>query len=366
MPKPDLGNDYSTFLFDWFFAGFESNEERARDKVDKPDEERRELARFGRLVGYQEMYVPPESAAPSSPVIRIFTLVGLFRDAAGASGYLAGQAVRAGGTTFDVGALGDKAQGFRAVTRGQNMTRVNVQRGHLLGTVGINRRDQTDVSAEALALGRKLDERMQRALRGELRGYRGPPGSEIGAERVELMTLPKADLGAAFSSFEDEIGNSGFQDNEERTQIWSMDGASDLAEFNSCGRVTGYFNAYIPTDDRGFVSSGSHLLSDEAGARGLVEHFVAREKRLEGRSIGESKVGAVSEVAVPGLGDQAAGVRYSFTETSRVTLLFRRGRVVGEVTLIRRDPKDLETDASAIGRKLDERIQAVLSGRVAP
>jgi hypothetical protein len=363
LPKGDLGADYSAFSFDWFFAGFETNEERARDKSVRPDQERKDLARFDRLAGYQEMYVPAGASAQASPVVRIFTLVHLFRDAAGASGYLTTQATYEASGAFDLPALGEQANGFRSTgSGGQYLTRVNVRRGQLMGTLGINRRDQVDVTGEAIALARKLDERMRRAMVGDLRGYTGPPNTEIGSERVQLMALPQADLGSAYSRFVEDVGSGGFHDNEERTRLASVDPASDLAEFDSCGRVTGYFNLFESTGGREFVNAGTHLFSQEAGARGFVARFFGRQKQLAGPTFSP----LISDFAVAGIGDQAAGLLRKYPDMPRATVLARRGRVVGDVTFVIKDPQTAQSDAIALARKLDDRIAGVLSGRIRP
>lgn len=363
LPKAELGTAYASFTFDWFFAGFESNEERARDKSGRPEEERRDLERFARLVGYQEMYVPPDGSAP---VARIFTVVGLFRDAAGASGYLANLPTSISGASagpFAVSGIGDEVKGYRTVSGSELQTRVNVRRGRLLGTVGINRRDLNDVSQEAIDLARKLDDRLRRSLTGDRRGYVGIPGNEIGAERVQLMALPQAQLGPDYASFQEEFTSSGFQDNEEWTHSASIDPDGDLQEFELCGRVTGFFQAFIPPSDRGYVSTGAHLFSQQGGASDLLAHFVERQKRLAGHSIGQDKIDAVSEVGMARFGDQAAAVLYTFSSgMRRVTVLVRRNRVIGETTVVVKDESAARSQALALARKLDDRIVKVLAG----
>lgn len=256
LPQSELGAQYSSFEVDWFFGGFESNEERARDKSGRPEEERRVLEQSGRLAGYQQMYVPVNK---SGPVVRIFTLVGLFRDAAGASAYLE-QVLRGG--DFALSGLGDEARGTRRVEPGGAegvLTRAYVRRGPLLGTVGINRRDDTNVNGEVAALAQKLDERLRMALTGALRGYTGQLGTETGAERVQRVALPRVDLGPAYSTFEEDHFLNGFQDNSERATS-----SEEYKAFERCGRTTGYFEAFRGA--AGLVSTGAHLFGEQAGA----------------------------------------------------------------------------------------------------
>ena len=359
LPKAELGSTYASFNFDWELAGFESNEERARDKSGNPDQERQALERFGRLVGYQEMYVPPTG---NTPIIRIFTLVSLFRDAAGADGYLTYGSTNTA-SSFGVGPLGDQVEGHRAVVGPQFLTRVTVRRGQILAQVGINRSDANDVSQEAIDLARKLDDRVRRSVSGELRGYTGPAGTEIGAERLQQMAVPQNQLGAEYATFFEEIGSSGFQENREWTQSFSFDPQSDLRVFETCGRVAGFFQAFIPPDTGGYVTTGAHLYSQRGAATSMVAGFVQREKLLAGHPIRGGQIDAVSEVAASGLGDQAAAVMYTFgSGLHGVSVLVRHDRIVGQTHLVLKDESAATATALDLARKLDARIVKVLAG----
>jgi hypothetical protein len=358
LPKADLGTTYASFNFDWKLAGFESNEERARDKSANPDQERQALEHFGRLVGYQEMYVPTSA----SPIVRIFTLVSLFRDAAGAGGYLTYGSTNST-SAFDVGPLGDQVEGHRAVASPQFLTRVTIRRGQILAQVGINRSDTLDVSQEATDLARKLDDRVRRSLTGELRGYTGSAGTEVGAERLQKMAIPQSELGSEYATYFEELFSSGFQENREWTETASFDPQSDLQIFEACGRVTGFFQAFIPQNGDGYVTTGAHLYSQRGAAASMVAGFVQREAVLAGHSIRGGQIDAVSEVAVSGLGDQAAAVMYTFaTGLHAVAVLMRRDRVVGESYLVLNDESAAKAGALDFARKLDARIVKVLAG----
>ncbi|HET8569568.1 MAG TPA: hypothetical protein VFM93_11355, partial [Candidatus Limnocylindria bacterium] len=210
LPRSELGTTYAAYVFDPGFGGFESNYERVRDKADRKDEERRALERYGRLVAYQSMFTATDRSAA---VERIWTLVALFRDGAGASGYLANaiaSSTATGAAEFALAGLGEEARGAGA--------RAYVRRGRLLGQVGINARGPTDLRSELTALAQKLDDRLQRSVSGALRGYTGKPGTEIGAERVQSLALPRADLGPAYAGLDEDAFLNGFQDNLERAQ----------------------------------------------------------------------------------------------------------------------------------------------------
>ena len=362
LSQSDLGGAYSSFQFDSVFGGFETNEERARDKSDRPNEERQALERSGRLAAYQSMYVPRDQSAA---IVRIFTLVGVFRDATGASDYFSSVAMSSSSTAFDVSGLGDQAKAWRERANvGPQIgirTRAVVRRGRLLGTVGINRRDELDVNAEVAELARKLDERLRRAASGELRVYQGARGTEIGAERLQSMALPLPELGPAYSGFVEDLFLSAFQDNEERAgNVLTFDSADELQEFERRGRVTGYFEAFAAPDGRTPVSTGAHLFRDDAGAKEFLARFAERCKRLAGGTIGPQRIESVNDVAAPTLGDGAVAVALAIPGAHRVTVLVRRGRVVGETVVVRTDDAQARAEALDLARKLDARTTSAL------
>lgn len=149
---------------------------------------------------------------------------------------------------------------------------------------------------------------MQRSQSGALRGYTGPSGSEISADRIQQMAVPQSQLGPEYATFSEELFSSGFQDNQEWTQTFSFDPQSDLQVFQACGRVMGFFQAFIPQNTAGYVTTGAHLYSQRRAATSMVAGFVQRQKLLAGHPIRGGQIDAVSEVAVSGIGDQAAAV----------------------------------------------------------
>lgn len=347
LPHGALGPAYAAYRFDSFFGGFESNGERVRDKSADKDAERRALERSGRLVAYQEMYVPTDRSAAVS---RVYTLVSLFRDAAGASTYLA---YLPRGGDFVMAGLGDEARGTRTPGR-ETLTRAHVRRGPLLGTVGVNRTDDKNVDAEVIALAQRLDERLRTSLTGDLRGYSGAPGTEIGAERLQSMALAHADLGPAYSTFGEEVIYNGFQDNLEWPTF-----PEDRADFERCGRVTGYFEAFAG-DRAGFVSTGTHLFGTEGGAAGYLAGYADRSRHLIGTTMDGSVVSSVESLAAPPLGDGRVAVAFVTSGSQRVTVLVRRGRLISETTVILGAPAQARAEALRLAAKLDPLIATAL------
>ncbi len=115
----------------------------------------------------------------------------LFTDAAGASGYLEDEVQdveRVVGQTdlellldtvdrFDVSGVGDEAVGLRTTAStppGEGepvriyVTYTWFRRGNLIGDIAVARVDDGDASEQALKLAKRLDERIQAVLEGEL------------------------------------------------------------------------------------------------------------------------------------------------------------------------------------------------------
>ncbi|HET8567692.1 MAG TPA: hypothetical protein VFM93_01745, partial [Candidatus Limnocylindria bacterium] len=138
------------------------------------------------------------------------------------------------------------------------------------------------------------------------------------------------------------------------------DTREEEAEFEQCGRVTGYFEAFTSPDERTIVSTGAHLFTSEAGATGYLARFAERYKRLAGGTIGRQRVVAVSQLTVPRLGDTATAVALELPDRQRITVLVRRGRVIGETLVVNGDGARARTEAFELSRKLDDRIAGAL------
>jgi len=184
----ELGPAYDAFELD-DDSGFRSNEEAAEEANDKEDE-RSDIERFGRINGFETIYISTPAFMSGKGPWMVSAVVDLFQDAEGASGSLwddvddwkrevgrtVGQVTLSDAQEFDPGDIGDETTGVVAtVTLTGNeaspfrMTAVAFRRGPLVGTVGIARFDEEDVSGEVIALAQKLDERIQSALGGEMR-----------------------------------------------------------------------------------------------------------------------------------------------------------------------------------------------------
>jgi len=189
LGRADLGEEYADLQF-IEQAGFLTNETRVKWALD-PEDEASDLERFGRVNGYEAAYVAFARPAEGAGLDEIRVGVSLFADAAGASAYLEDELADieqgTGGQhagmiledvkRFKVGGIADRSVGFRAratAAAGQdsaaptNVTQVYFRRGRLLADVAIGRVDEEDASEAVQTLARKLDERIQAVLRGEV------------------------------------------------------------------------------------------------------------------------------------------------------------------------------------------------------
>jgi hypothetical protein len=407
LPQEELGPSSAGLTFDWFFGGFEDNEERARDKSSDPDGERKDLTETGRLAGYLNMYVPdrgpapdpipePESGAlalrppPPTGVQRVFTLAHLFGDAAGASSYLhdsteeARQEVGKAGSDgspqptsareeFPVEGLGDEAMG--SVTRGSSegmATRIAFRRGRVLGVAQLVRNDEGDDRAEVVKIAERFHERIEAVLAGRLRGYQGDAESVVGVDQLIAMPLPKERLPRRYAPFGDDVTAGRFQDNEERLRTTSLDADDDRADDERFGRVVGYSGAYssdfaaAPTRTTGFARTGVEIFGDAARASQWLADQVQDEQRLAGQTRNGVSIRTVTEFPVQDVGEEAAGLIRRTSTGDVVMVVFRRGRLVGSVVLGPPGGDERMSEAIALAGALDDRMRAILKSLSPP
>ena len=188
LPLDELGSAYAGFERD-DDSGFVSNEDRIDEAIDREDEEG-DLERYGRVTGYLESYSCLGPLLEEGGVFVISTSVGLYEDSDGASGDLNDevkdvrdtQGTPDNGVTaeapeeFDPDEFGDESVALVLTLADEvfqdrtfHVTLVGFRRGRLTGSVIIvSRFDYEGVWEVAAGVARKLDERMQLVLRGEV------------------------------------------------------------------------------------------------------------------------------------------------------------------------------------------------------
>lgn len=111
LPLAAYGGLGEGLAWDWFFGGCQDNLERGYVAGDKAAAD---AITFGRLTGCFAMYAPPPDA-PVGDVVRVYSVVTVYGDAAGAAAALEAnltELAARGGTRFDVGSIGDEAIGI--------------------------------------------------------------------------------------------------------------------------------------------------------------------------------------------------------------------------------------------------------------
>jgi len=208
LPKADLGEDYATFQLA-VDAGFESNQQNIEDDRD-PEDEARDVEQFGRVNGYSAGFESSAAVLAREGAYVVGTSVELFDEAAGASGYLWDDvadlerdiAKTSEGLTlthverFGVETVGDESAGLRLTLsfgdEGETLpvyaTYVMFRRGWIVAYAVSARFDQNDVAGEVEALARKLDQRIQAVLRGELMPT---PTPQLGQATSESAPAPE-------------------------------------------------------------------------------------------------------------------------------------------------------------------------------
>jgi hypothetical protein len=199
---------------------------------------------------------------------------------------------------------------------------------------------------------------------------------EISRARLAAMVLPAEDLGASIEGLErDEhsgvIGNADAADD-------SIDPDDTGRSLKGAGRVTGYDLEYV--HPRLISARGGKGTLDVRTAVELFEDPVFATQYLQARlgdyvrfrkAVPGARLSAYSEFEAVAIGDEAGGRRVKATFPGVLTgyvtdVVFRRGRIVATVEVVRADRSDARQEALRLAVELDRRIQAVLAGEIAP
>lgn len=199
---------------------------------------------------------------------------------------------------------------------------------------------------------------------------------EISDGELVAMMLPLADLGPAYADLELD-DESGFQSNEDVVKDANdkEDEAEDIERYR---RVTGYQEAFTSlealSNRDGVFGIGTivSLYEDADGASGDLLDTVDDAKRAVGTTAYHVTLEDVEEFTLDGIGDESAKLIVSLSVSDGgyafyvTVVMFRRGRLIGEVVIVRYDEEDVREEVAELARKLDERILAVLRGEIEP
>jgi hypothetical protein len=201
------------------------------------------------------------------------------------------------------------------------------------------------------------------------------PKEKVTRAQLAAMVLPKAKLGPSTKGLVPQAG-AGVMTNVKYAAA-TLDPADSAGSLKSSGRVLGYDSTYQhpqlgtrKVSRRLTVSTGVELLDDNVYATQYLHARLNDFERLQGTVDRGIKLRNVSSFEIAGIGEAGGGIRGTFVVPGLLTghetaVAFRRGRIVGYVTVMRGDKSDARQEVMRLAVELDQRIQDVLSGEIA-
>ena len=205
------------------------------------------------------------------------------------------------------------------------------------------------------------------------RAARTAPKQPVTRAQLAAMVLPKADLGPSVKGLAEHrpagaMTNTKFAAN-------TVDPEDTASSLRAKGRLLGHERTYIHpripslTVRKGRCRSGPIELLD--GTVYAVQYLHVRltdYERLRDRCGPASASVTCAFVEDAGIGDEeadkdAAVIVPSLIRAQETSVVFRRGRIVGYVSVVRADKGDARQEAMRLAVASDRRIQAVLTGR---
>lgn len=205
-----------------------------------------------------------------------------------------------------------------------------------------------------------------------------PPAEkpEVTRGRLAAMVLPQGELGQAGKGLRRD-GESGLVPNDEAAE-GTVDPDDTGKSLAGAGRRSGFRLSFEASglaaakQGAGYVSVGTEveLLEDTVYAAQYLHEQVSDFERFRGKRIDGVKLARVSTFEVADVGEESDGILVTAAgpggTVHGTVVAFRRGRIVGAVTILRSDRADAKGEARALAVKLDRRIEGVLAGAIAP
>ena len=378
LPKEQFGREARGLEVE-IGSGYTDNAAAADATLD-PDDTEQQLARAGRIFGYDLSYGELSRAAfvRGSGLQAIGSSVDLFRSAGAADAFITkqlrdarrfrGKRVDFGvslvaSNTFPVSSIGDRAVGLRTTVElgGKRLydTVVAFRVGPLAAAVLIERADAKPVAASAERLARLLAERILLAAAGKLNarpipvpptGQKGRPpvgGPDLTAMALSASDLPKGTRIARQQYVEDRetLGSYEREFDTSSARFGSsvvMSVESDVSLLRSAKEAAGFFLVFRAL----FASPGIEQDFAQAFSEGAGTKVAAVEIELQ--------------EALPA-GDEAVAVLVRFsigTLTFRSVFVFVRvGRVIGALIVAGEAPKFRFADLGPLADTFAKRIQ---------
>ncbi len=198
--------------------------------------------------------------------------------------------------------------------------------------------------------------------------------ANVGLSDLRAMVLPRDDLGLLGIGMKVSDG-SGWERNRTAARD-SFDPDDTGRSLAQAGRLGGYSLSY--GQPRGFasphkerpllVSTQVELFRDEATASSYLHRAVTRTMRLRGRKLPDGRIAAVERFEGGDVGDESEGLRETVVVDDFIgygtTVGFRRGRMVGSVSVLHQVQTGGPGDVLRIAGALDDRIERVAAGEI--
>jgi hypothetical protein len=206
-------------------------------------------------------------------------------------------------------------------------------------------------------------------------GDDGITAGDISDEQLSQMLLSQSEWGDEYAAL--EPSGSLLEDREQRAQRVSEDEAQDLERF---GELKSYQDGYGREEafEEGTgplrVGTTVYLFESGKGASDYLEDDIEDLQEAIGEERARITIHSVDRFAVEGIGDEAVGLQiistylteYGLVAVYQTMVSFREGGVLAFVSIMRLDNTNLNAEVTALARKLDQRIWAVLGGGVEP
>ncbi|MBT8214619.1 MAG: hypothetical protein KJP12_05280, partial [Acidimicrobiia bacterium] len=194
--------------------------------------------------------------------------------------------------------------------------------------------------------------------------------TEIRPEQVAIMPLPE--LTGALNSY--EIAADRPEPNARLAQLTVVGVTDERNDIETWGRVDGHRTVLTApvTSAIPVVETWVSVFSNDAGAAGYLLDFSGDvEKRQDTGRKGAITVLDTQTFAVDAIGDGAIGI-VALQQSEEVgdgfetVIGFRMGRILGFVSLLATDDRDLRVATQLIAEQLATRIEGVVTGAIVP
>ena len=199
------------------------------------------------------------------------------------------------------------------------------------------------------------------------------PARKVKRSDLGRMVVPKRDLGALTRGLKLDREWSGRIDNKKATED-TIDPRDTGRTLTRAGRVQGYGLTYASWRHPSAlgvvaVSQGVELFRNEKAASVYLNKQLADFERFRGRKVDGIKLASVEKFDVD-IGDESGGLRvHGVYPAGRggafsTSVGFRRGRVVGNASVLLRRDLLVSGDVERIADALDDRVKDIASRKV--